>query len=364
MAEAFDFIVIGGGSGGLAAARRAASIGNKVLIIEAKKLGGTCVNVGCIPKKVLWNGSNILEEIKVASDYAITVSDAQLNFTEFQARIRRQVGVLNETFRGHLARENVTFVEGWASFVNATTVQVGEVQYSAPKILISTGSKAIKLEIPGSENLVDSDYIFYMQELPRRIALIGNGYIATEMAGILAQLGAEVTMVIRFDRLVQRFDLDIAKILEHQLRAAGVNILYNSEITAVNRQENGELQCPLSTGNELTFDCVLAAIGRNANVEGLGLESVGIQLTEWGYIPTDQNEETTVPGIYSIGDCAGKVLLTPVAVAAGRTLAERLFNNRSDLVMDYSDIPTVMFAHPPIGMIGMSEEFAREQYGD
>lgn len=186
MAEVYDFIVIGGGSAGLAAARRASKYGQNVLIVEGKKYGGTCVNVGCIPKKILWNGSNILEEVKMASQYAISVSEPHLNFRALQAKVKEHVQYLNGRFSTHLDNERIKHVESYAKFVNANTIEAAGNQYTAPKILIATGSKPIKLPIPGNEHIVDSDYIFEMEELPRRIALIGNGYIATEMAGILA----------------------------------------------------------------------------------------------------------------------------------------------------------------------------------
>jgi glutathione reductase (NADPH) len=362
--RSFDFIVIGAGSGGLACARKAASLGKNVAIIESTYLGGTCANVGCVPKKITWNFTTILEELRFSQDYGISSPNTQVSYSEFKKRRDNHVRKLNEAFQSHLNSEGISIIKGYASFKSSHTLEVeGAGELTAPHILISTGAYAVLPNIPGKEHLKTSDDFFKLSEIPNKVLIIGNGYIAGELSNLMHSFGSDVTIAIRGCDFIRQFDLTMSKHLARVLSEDGVKFMWNHEVGEVRKETDG-LTAVFTDGNEKKFDFILAAIGRVANVTRLNLEAVGVQLNERGNIKVDEYENTNVEGIYAMGDVTGKLQLTPVAVAAGRKLADRLFGGVPDAKLDYNLVPTVMFTHPPIGTIGLTEQAARQMHGD
>jgi glutathione reductase (NADPH) len=364
MHRSFDLIVIGAGSGGLGAARRAAKYGRSVALIESSSLGGTCVNVGCVPKKVTWNVCSILEELKYARHYGITVPSHEFDFNDFKMRRDAYIHKLNDIYRNNLRNDNVNLIKGVATFKDAKTLEIeGEGELTASHILIATGSRPIKPDIPGSEFLSLSDDFFALDKIPKRVLLIGNGYIAAELSNVFNSLGAETSIAIRDRNFLGRFDRSIAEHLAACMEEEGVKFLWDRELVEVRKEENG-LKAVFQNGEVVETDLILTAIGRTANVERLNLKAAGLEQDMFGNIKVDEYENTNVEGIYAVGDVTGKLQLTPVAVAAGRKLADRLFGGVPDAKLDYNLVPTVMFTHPPIGTIGLTEQAARQMHGD
>ena len=322
MVKEYDYIVIGGGSGGIASANRAAMHGAKVILFEGKEVGGTCVNVGCVPKKVMWYGAQVAETLhRYAGEYGF---DVTINKFEY------------------------------ARFVDPHTVEVAGERYTAPHILIATGGHALYPNIPGSEYGITSDGFFELDEVPKRTAVIGAGYIAVEVAGVLNALGSDTHLFVRKDRPLRTFDKDIVDVLVDEMAKSGPTLHTHANATEVVKNADDSLTISFDNGETITVDCLIWAIGRAANTSGFGLE---------GTIYSDEFENTSVPGIYALGDVTGKLDLTPVAVKAGRQLSERLFNNKADAKLDYTDVATVVFSHPVIGSVGLTEEKAVAKYG-
>lgn len=364
MQRSFDYIVIGAGSGGLASARRAAKYGKSVAIIESTYLGGTCVNVGCVPKKVTWNACHILEELRYAESYGISVQSHEFDFTEFKKRRDGYVSKLNDIYHNNLRNDNVTLIRGLATFKDANTIEVeGEGEFTAPHILIATGSTAIKPQIPGSEFLSTSDDFFALDILPHRVLVIGNGYIAAELSNVFNTLGVETAIAIRGTDFLGRFDRSITEQLAAVMLEEGVNFLWDREVVEVKKEEN-EYIAVFQNGETFKADFILAAIGRSPNTSKLNLKAAGIIQDRFNNVRVDEYENTNVEGVYAVGDVTGNLQLTPVAIAAGRKLSDRLFGGIPDAKMDYDLVPTVMFTHPPIGSIGFTEQSARQKYGD
>lgn len=360
----YDYIAIGGGSGGIASVNRAAAHGRKCALIEAKALGGTCVNVGCVPKKVMWHAAQIAEAIHhYGPDYGF---DATVNRFDWAALVRSRsayIGRIHASYEAGLDRNRVDLIEGFARFVDARTIEVGGERITADHILIATGCRPSRPDIPGAEHGIDSDGFFALSGLPRRTAVVGAGYIAVELAGVLNALGSQTQLFVRKEAPLRRFDPLLRDTLVEVMRAEGPALHTQAVPQAVLRNADGSLTLQLGNGEGHTVDCVVWAIGREPDTAALGLEAAGVALDERGYVRVDPYQNTNVPGIYAVGDITGLVELTPVAVAAGRRLSERLFNGKPEERLDYENIPTVVFSHPPIGTVGLTEPQARERFG-
>jgi glutathione reductase (NADPH) len=361
----FDLIVIGAGSGGLAAAQRAAEYGARVVLLESHRLGGTCVNVGCVPKKVMWNAASLAEELRDAPDYGFQVAADGHDWSLLKEKRDAYILRLNGIYEANLAKRGVTLVRGRAQLVDARTVAVAGSSLSAPHIIIATGGRPLLPAIPGAELGITSDGFFDLARRPERVAVVGSGYIAVELTGIFRALGADVTLVLRGETMLNQFDSMIGESMLKILRDDGVSIATQARPSALDSDGRGSLTLSMRDGRRLEpFDCLLWAIGRAPVVEELGLERAGVELDSYGFIVTDKYQTTSAAGVYAIGDVTGRAPLTPVAIAAGRRLSDRLFGGKPERHLDYHDIPTVIFGHPPIGTVGLSERAARDDYGD
>jgi glutathione reductase (NADPH) len=361
----FDLIVIGGGSGGLAAAQRAAEYGARVALVESHRLGGTCVNVGCVPKKIMWNAAGLAEGLHEAPDYGFAAAAGTHDWPLLKGKRDAYVQRLNAIYEGNLAKRGVTLIRGRAGFVDSRTVKVATTALSAPHIVIATGGRPLLPAIPGAELGITSDGFFELPGRPARVAVVGSGYIAIELTGIFAALGSNVTLVLRGETMLKQFDSMIGESMLKILRDDGVSIVTQAWPSALDGNASAPFAMSLRDGRRLEpFDCVLWAIGRAPAVEELGLERAGVDLDAYGFIVTDKYQTTSAAGVYAIGDVTGRAPLTPVAIAAGRRLSDRLFGGKADRHLDYHNIPTVVFGHPPIGTVGLSEQAARDDYGD
>ena len=361
----YDYIVIGGGSGGIASVNRAAMHGRRCALIEAGELGGTCVNVGCVPKKVMWHAAQVADAIgRYGPDYGF---DTTVNRFDWDTLVRNRsayIGRIHASYAAGLEKNKVDVIRGFARFVDARTVEVGGERLTAGHILIATGGRPVRPDIPGAEHGLDSDGFFALPALPRRTAVVGAGYIAVELAGVLNALGSQTHLFVRKHAPLRNFDPLLSDTLVEAMRAEGPQLHTHASPTALRKNADGSLTLELGDGEHHTTDCVIWAIGRAPHTAGLRPEAAGVMLDERGYVRVDKYQDTNVPGIHAVGDVTGQVELTPVAVAAGRRLAERLFNGKPDAHLDYGNIPSVVFSHPPIGTVGLTEPEAREQYGD
>ena len=365
MSNQYDFIVIGGGSGGIASARRAAEHGARALVIEYGPLGGTCVNLGCVPKKVMWITSRIAETLEIAGDYGFDVTCNGFSWPTIKKSRDAYIERLNGIYDRNLANSNVDLIKGIARFISNHVIEVNGTQYEAPHILIATGGRPSVPDIPGADLGITSDGFFALEDLPKNALVIGAGYIATELAGVLRGLGSKVTMLLRKDKLLRRFDHSLYELVMEQMVNSGISILKNVALASLESSDTGSIGFKDAAGNrESGFDCVIWAIGRHTNIAPLGLENTAISVNQRGFVEVDEFQNASVSGIYAVGDVTPGAPLTPVAIAAGRCLAERLFNNKPDSKLDFSNIPTVVFSHPPIGTIGLTEAEAGEIHGD
>ena len=364
MGKHYDLIAIGGGSGGLSAAERAAMYGKKCAVVEKARLGGTCVNLGCVPKKVMWYGAGIAHALRDAPDYGFDVVVNDFDWHHLVSAREKYIGGINDWFHTYLADSNIDELQGQARFIDAHTLEVEGVRYSADHIVISPGGVPLVPPIPGAEHGITSDGFFALKEQPKRVAVVGAGYIAVELAGLLNALGSEVDLLLRRQHFLDSFDAMLRETLMEEMVNHGVNIMPSINVERVEKQADGSLTLHCQGGHELTgFDCVLWAIGRAPNTADLNLEAAGIEVDELGYIPTDEYQDTNVPGVHALGDATGRAQLTPVAIAAARRLGDRLFGGQPERRLDYENIPTVVFSHPPIGTVGLTEEEARETHG-
>ena len=364
MVKEYDYIVIGGGSGGIASANRAAMHGAKVILFEGKEVGGTCVNVGCVPKKVMWYSAQVAETLhRYAGEYGFDVTINKFDFATLKANRQAYIDRIHGSYERGFDSNGVERVYEYARFVDPHTVEVAGERYTAPHILIATGGHALYPNIPGSEYGITSDGFFELDEVPKRTAVIGAGYIAIEVAGVLNALGSDTHLFVRKDRPLRTFDKDIVDVLVDEMAKSGPTLHTHANATEVVKNADDSLTISFDNGETITVDCLIWAIGRAANTSGFGLEKTGVKLTEKGTIYSDEFENTSVPGIYALGDVTGKLDLTPVAVKAGRQLSERLFNNKADAKLDYTDVATVVFSHPVIGSVGLTEEKAIAKYG-
>ncbi|MEH8023982.1 glutathione-disulfide reductase [Gallibacterium anatis] len=360
----YDYIAIGGGSGGIASINRAASYGQKCAIIEAKYLGGTCVNVGCVPKKVMWYGAQIAEAINLyAPDYGFDVTVNQFDFAKLRESREAYIDRIHQSYERVLGNNKVDVIRGFAKFVDAHTVEVNGELIKAKHILIATGGRPSHPNIEGAEYGIDSDGVFALKALPKRVAVVGAGYIAVELAGVLHSLGVETHLFVRKHAPLRNFDPLIVETLVETINNEGPTLHTQAIPQKVVKNDDGSLTLFLEDGRSQTVDCLVWAIGRVPMTDQLNLEAAGVKTNSKGFIEVDKYQNTNVQGIYAVGDNTGAVELTPVAVAAGRRLSERLFNNKPTEHLDYNLIPTVVFSHPPIGTVGLTEPQAIEQYG-
>ncbi len=364
MLNRFDLLVIGGGSGGIAHARRAAEYGATVGVIEYGPLGGTCVNVGCVPKKVMWYTASHAHHFAHAADYGFDVAVNGHDWAALKSRRDSYVHRLNGIYENNLDKSGVTTIIGTASFVDAHTVAVKGVQYHADRIVVATGGQPIVPDISGAELGITSDDFFELEERPRRVLVAGSGYIAVELAGVFNGLGSETQMVVRKDSIIRSFDSMLGEQLMEAMQKDGVSIDTRVIPSSVEQTDDGLV---LHAEDGRTFgpvDCLLWAVGRSPNVASLELGNAGVQSDDNGFILTDDFQQTNVENIFALGDVTGRPALTPVAIAAGRRLADRLYGGMDGRHLDYKLIPTVVFSHPPIATVGMTEDAARAEYGD
>lgn len=365
MTKHYDYLAIGGGSGGIASINRAASYGKNCAIIEAKYLGGTCVNVGCVPKKIMWHAAQIAEAIHLyGPDYGFDTTVNHFDWKKLIANRSAYIDRIHQSYDRVLGNNKVDVITGFARFVDAHTVEVNGEKITADHILIATGGRPSIPTIPGAEYGINSDGFFELDAMPKRIAVVGAGYIAVEIAGVLNGLGAETHLFVRKHAPLRTFDPMIVDTLVEVMAAEGPALHTHAVPKSVVKNTDGSLTLALEDGTEHVVDCLIWAIGREPATDNIHLHAAGIKTNERGYISVDKFQNTNVVGVYAVGDNTGAVELTPVAVAAGRRLSERLFNNKPNEHLDYSNIPTVVFSHPPIGTIGLTEAQAREQYGD
>uniref|UniRef100_A0A8C2INS0 Glutathione reductase, mitochondrial n=2 Tax=Cyprinus carpio TaxID=7962 RepID=A0A8C2INS0_CYPCA len=377
----FDFLVIGGGSGGLAGARRAAELGATAAVIESHKLGGTCVhNVSCVVKNVMWNTSTHAEYLHDHEDYGFEGAKAHFNWELIKRKRDAYVSRLNQIYRNNLDKGKIESIHGYARFTDdpEPTVEVNGKKFTAPHILIATGghpSTVSEDDVPGASLGITSDGFFELESCPKRSVIVGAGYIAVEMAGILSTLGSKTSIIIRQGGVLRNFDALISSNCTKELQnQAYPNILMFSQVKSVQKTDKGlsvklvtkdpddkDAQEKCDTIHEV--DCLLWAIGREPNTAGLNLSSIGVKLDERGHIVVDDFQNTTRAGVYAVGDVCGRALLTPVAIAAGRKLAHRLFEGKADSKISYNNIATVVFSHPPIGTVGLTEDEAIKTWG-
>ncbi|EEX35827.1 glutathione-disulfide reductase [Vibrio metschnikovii] len=365
MTTHFDYICIGGGSGGIASANRAAMYGAKVALIEAKDLGGTCVNVGCVPKKVMWHGAQIAEAMQLyAKDYGFDVKVNGLDWSKLIESRQAYIGRIHQSYDRVLGNNKVHVIRGFARFIDAKTIEVEGQQYTADHILIAVGGRPTIPNIPGAEYGIDSNGFFELTEQPKRVAVVGAGYIAVEIAGVLHALGTETHLFVRKESPLRSFDPMIIDTLTEVMKTEGPTLHTHSVPKQVIKEADGSLTLHLENGQSCNVDTLIWAIGRHPATDAINLAATGVATNEQGYIKVDQYQNTNVEGIYCVGDIMeGGIELTPVAVKAGRQLSERLFNNKPEAKMDYDLVPTVVFSHPPIGTIGLTEPDAIAKYG-
>ncbi|WP_314867850.1 glutathione-disulfide reductase [Aggregatibacter kilianii] len=370
MTKHYDYIAIGGGSGGIASVNRAASYGKKCAIIEAKHLGGTCVNVGCVPKKVMFYGAQIAEAINhYAPDYGFDVDVKKFDFAKLVESRQAYISRIHTSYDNVLAKNNVDVIRGFAKFVNKNTLEVTFAdgtteQVTADHILIATGGRPSIPAVQGAEYGIDSNGVFALTELPKRAAVVGAGYIAVELAGVLNSLGVETHLFVRKHAPLRNFDPMMAETLIESMQQDGITLHTHAIPKEVVKNTDGSVTLNLEDGREQRVDCLIWAIGREPATDKINLQAVGVETNERGFIKVDKYQNTNVPGIYAVGDIIeGGIELTPVAVAAGRRLSERLFNNKPNEHLDYRLVPSVVFSHPPIGTVGLTEPQAIAQYG-
>ncbi|RLN86521.1 hypothetical protein BBJ28_00011901 [Nothophytophthora sp. Chile5] len=376
----YDYIVIGGGSGGMASARRAATYGAKVLVVERGRefdgmgLGGTCVNFGCVPKKVMFNAAMHVEHLGRNADYSINTATREFAFGDFDwsnMKTKRDAYILrlNGIYERNLGNAKVDHVQGIATLVAKNQVQVDNRVFTGKHVLLAPGGVPSIPALPGMEHVIDSDGFFKLEQQPKKVAVVGAGYIAVELAGIFNTLKSDTSLFCRFDQVLRSFDPIVRDLVNEEMEKGGVKFVRNTRAQRVEKQADGKLTFVVTIdGVEqkfADFDTIVYAIGREPRTKGLGLEQVGVKVSDKGFIEVDAQENTSVSGVYAIGDATVTGWeLTPVAIAAGRRLADRLFGGESDACLNYHQIPTVVFSHPPIGTCGYTEPEAVAKFGE
>ncbi len=367
MSRHYDLIAIGGGSGGIAAAEAAAKLGKKVAIIEGARLGGTCVNNGCVPKKIMWYAANLAHAVADAGSFGIDVQRGDTDWHKLISGREKYISDINQYWDRYVQKTNIEHITGYANFVDAHSVKVDGVIYSAEHIVIATGGRPIVPPVPGAELGITSDGFFELQQQPKNVAVVGGGYIAVELGGVLNALGSAVIMFALEDCIMENFDTMISEVLSQEMQAQGIKINTGCEVSGLTEDESG-ITVMTKEGHSVSgFDAVIWAVGRTPNTRQLNLEAAGVAMQSNGMVPVDDYQNANVTGIYAVGDVTARMPLTPVAIAAGRKLAERIFNpayqgKQGGPKVDYENIPSVVFSHPPIGTIGLQEQEARARY--
>ena len=366
MATHFDYICIGGGSGGIASANRAAMHGAKVALIEAQDLGGTCVNVGCVPKKVMWHGAQVAEAMNLyAADYGFDVNVNGFDWAKLVENRQAYIGRIHQSYDRVLGKNDINVIRGFAKFVDEKTVEVNGEHYTADHILIAVGGRPTIPAIPGAEHGIDSNGFFELEEQPKRVAVVGAGYIAVEIAGVLNAFGTETHLFCRKESPLRSFDPMVIDTLVEVMEAEGPTLHTHSVPKEVVKEADGSVTLHLENGQSQNVDTLIWAIGRHPATDAINLSATGVATNDKGFIKVDEYQNTSVNGIYCVGDIMeGGIELTPIAVKSGRLLSERLFNGQKEAKLDYNLVPTVVFSHPPIGTIGLSEPEAIAEYGE
>jgi glutathione reductase (NADPH) len=359
----YDLIAIGGGSGGLALAQRAAEYGARSAVVECGALGGACVNVGCVPKKIMWNAANLMYGARDAAAYAIEMGEPRCDWAGFRARRDAYIARLRGIYARNLERRSVPLHRGFARFLDAHTLDVDGATLRAARVVIATGSRPAMPRVPGVELGITSDEFFELEAIPRRVAVIGSGYIAVEIAGVMNAFSDEVTLFVRRDAILRDFDPMIQAALAREMAASGMAIRSGVTPAALEPGDAGTRTLVAADGNRFgPFDLVVWAIGREPVLDALNLEGIGVARDERGFVVVDPWQATSVADVFAIGDVTGHAMHTPVAIAAGRRLADRLYGGQADRHLDYSNIPAVVFSHPPVGTVGLTEPQARERH--
>jgi glutathione reductase (NADPH) len=332
----------------------------KVAVVEAGKLGGTCVNNGCVPKKVMWYAADLAHAVDDAPAFGIPATRGPTDWAKLVSGRDDYIRRINAYWDGYVSDSGITRIEGRAKFVDAGRIEVGGEFYGADHVVIATGGRPMVPPVPGAELGITSDGFFELREQPGRVAVVGGGYIGVELAGVMRALGSEVTLVALEDRVLERFDSMISEVLMAEMAKQGIETRMEFQVSALSRTGDG-IALDAAGGERLgSYDQVIWAVGRAPNTGGLGLDNAGVEVRGDGIVPTDEFQNTNVPGIYAIGDITGRAPLTPVAIAAGRRLADRLFGGKPEARVDYDNVPSVVFAHPPVGAVGLTESRARE----
>jgi len=364
MDQTFDLIVVGGGSGGIATARRAAEYGARVALVEAGDLGGTCVNVGCVPKKLMWNAADLAESLHDAAGYGFDLGGAAHDWSRLKEARDAYVIRLRGIYQANLAKSRVEVVSGWARLVDARTVEVQGRRLRGERVLLASGGRPRQASIPGAGLGIDSNGFFGLAERPQRVTVVGAGFIGLEIAGVFAALGSQVNLVARGRALLRGFDPMLVEAAQEGLVDAGATVNLQAEPAELTRGTDSRIDVRLNTGEVIAGqDAVVWAIGRDPVTSFID-PAVGVRLDERGYIEVDEYQQTSVPGVFAIGDVTGKVTLTPVAIAAGRRMADRLWGGMEGRKLCYENVPAVVFSHPPLGAVGMTEPEARAHFGD
>lgn len=364
MSKSFDLIVLGGGSGGIASAVRAASHGARVAVVEGRHLGGTCVNVGCVPKKVMFNASSLAEMMHKAPDYGFAPVPIEHDWGYLIEKRQEYIQRLREIYTKRLDGLAIEHVQGFGRFIDAKTVEVNGQSYRAEHIIIATGGKPVMPDYPGIEHGIDSDGFFELTQKPQKVAVVGSGYIGVELAGVLHHLGSETHLLIRHDTPLTRFDRMLGDTLLEVMQQQGIKVHQRSRATHLTCDDTGKKRIHCASGAMVEdLDAVIFAVGRNANTQDLGLERVGLKTGANGTIEVDAYQNTSVEGIYALGDVTLAPALTPVAIAAGRRLSDRLFGAKPGACLDYDSVCSVVFCHPPVGSVGLSEQAAIDLHG-
>lgn len=361
----YDVIAIGAGSGGLSIVERAVDYGKKCAVVEAKKMGGTCVNIGCVPKKVMWFGAHIAEALRDAPDFGFDLEQKGFDWATLVEKREQYINNITTWYGGYIEDLGIDLLKGWGSFVDEHTIEVEGKTYTAETIVVAPGgTPLIPLETENADLGITSDGFFELTEQPKKVAVIGSGYIAVELAGVFQALGTDTTLVSRKDLVLRGFDDMIRETLTDAMLESGITKEYHFAVKKLQREDDGTITIFSTDGQEVGgFEQVVWAIGRNTLIEPLKLENADLSTNGRGFIEVDDYHKTAVDNIYAIGDVTGQPQLTPVAIRAGRYLAERLYNNKPELKMDLSKVPTVIFSHPPVGTVGLAEHEAKQEFG-
>jgi len=358
MRKHYDMIAIGAGSGGLSAVERASEYGKKCAIIEVNQVGGTCVNVGCVPKKVMWFAANAAQTIKNSNGFGFDISINDFSWTKLKDGRENYINGINEWYDGYLEKLGIDYFHGFGKLIDKNTISVNGENLTADTIILSPGGEPSVPKIEGAKYGITSDGFFELNKLPKRVAVVGGGYIGVELAGVLNSLGSEVSLFVRSQKLLNGFDELIQSSLENDYREHGIKIEFGTSIDKISKDKT----LHTNKGDFSGYEQIIWTVGRDPLTQHLGLENAGVKTDQRGFILTNKFQKTNIGNIYALGDATGRAPLTPVAIAAGRRLSDRLYNNMKNRRLSYENIPTVVFTHPPIGTIGMTEEEARKKF--